>query len=312
MGNTAQKSNTQFITEATERLKKIGAEARVVVQNNPFNGFARAIEKSCVEVIDKMDKAIKFRVPKDGDILSDVVDGKTIQSIVTSYLPQYRLPFPLITIECENAVFADHENFVEDNVEYKGTIALAWQTERENLNPILHLMILNKCRETPKSPFDWYLMPYKLDIDLECAKLKNTWNDFVKAKPLYPDVPMNNVFNDANHEVSMLVQFLIALSCKNVSMKKGFAPSMTENKKREKKGKAKYHQYYDIVIETRFGEEKTLNDAKNPIKGISSGTKAPHLRRGHIRHYEGKNVWIEATFVNAHKGTPKAKTYRIK
>lgn len=309
--SAAKGSTSQFITEATEKLNKLTKEAKGYVLQNPFNTFAACAAKRYEEVNALMEKAVKFRVPKDGKVLEDVVNGKTIQDVIKSYLTDYQLPFPLITIECENAVFADHENFVADNMEYKGTIAIVYQTIRENTNPIFHMIILNKCRESEKHPFEWFVLPFTLDIDLERARVYDKWSDIVTATAFHPSVPLMNLYNDCQHEVSMFIQFMIALSCKNVSMKKGFAPSSTENQKRTKKGKAKLHQYYDIVIETKFGE-KLIGDSTSPIKGISSGSKAPHLRRGHIRHYEGKNVWIESTFVNAHKGSAQPKTYRIK
>lgn len=304
-------STTQFVTEATDKLNKLIKEAAEAYQRNPFNTFALSTMKWYKHIIDLMEQAVKFRVPKDGKILQDIVDGKSIQSVICSYLTDYKLPFPIICIECENEVFADHENFVADNMEYKGTIAIVYQTERENLNPLFHMIILNKCRETPKSPFEWLSIPYTLDVDLEQGRTHDKWGDIVKGKPYHPSIPVLSLYNDCQHEVSMFIQFLIALSCKNVSMRKGFPPSISENQKRSKKGKAKLNQYYDIVIETKFGE-KPINDKDKPIKGIASGSKAPHLRRGHIRHYEGKNVWIESVFVNAHKGTAQPKTYRIK
>lgn len=311
MSKSKHGSTTQFVTEATDKLNKLIREAEEIVKRNPFNTFAQVVTKRYKHIINLMEQSVKFRVPKDGRILEDVVDGKSIQDVIRSYLTDYRLPFPIICIECENEVFADHENFIEDNMEYKGTIAIVYQTERENMNPLFHMIILNKCRENAKSPFEWFAMPYTLDVDLERGRTHDKWGDIVTAKAFHPSVPLVNLYNDCQHEVSMFIQFMIALSCKNVSMRKGFPPSASENQKRSKKGKAKFNQYYDIVIETKFGE-KAINDKDKPIKGIASGSKAPHLRRGHIRHYEGKNVWIESVFVNAHKGAAQPKNYRIK
>lgn len=314
MAGLPQKGHTQFVTEAIEQMKKNYQEASDGFKYNPFNTFAKVAAKQYKEAIDLMERAVKFRVPKDGDILSDIVDGRTIKDVVNSYLTTYKLPFPLLTIECENEVLADHENFIPNHLEYKGTVVIVWQTERENLNPIFHMQILNKCRDSVNSAnrqFEWYILPYTLDIDLEYVKLNERWEKFVTPRTIHPSVPLQDVFNDCKNEVAMFTQFIIALSCKNVNIKKGFPPSLTENKKREKKGKAKLNQYHDIVIETKFGQVKPIT-GKKTIEGATSGSKAPHLRRGHIRHYEGKNVWIEATFVNAHKGTAQPKSYRIK
>ncbi|WP_277200483.1 hypothetical protein, partial [Veillonella seminalis] len=41
--------------------------------------------------------------------------------------------------------------------------------------------------------------------------------------------------------------------------------------------------------------------------------KATHIRRGHIRRYEHKSIWIEQTIINANNKEPlKPKKYRIK
>lgn len=312
MASISKKGNTQFVTEALEEMMRMRDETQKAYLSNPLNIMFKQMHMMYVNTIKLLEEAVKFRVPMNGNILQDMIDGKSIGEAVQDYLTEYKLPFPTITIECENDVTADHEDFVENNLEYKGTIIVAWEDNAEEVNPVVKMIVLNKCREARNMPYRWMVLPYFIKIDFKQATPNCDWTQFVKPVPFFPSVPLTEFFNDTRSEMSTLTQFLIALSCKNVSLKKGFPPSLTDNKKREKKGKPKLNQYYEILIESKFGQTKEINDINKTKHGSTGGTKAPHIRRGHIRHYEGKNVWIEATVVNAHKGAAVTKTYKVK
>lgn len=312
MANLPQKGNTQFVTEAMESLESIRAATHEASINNPFNSTWRNLVKNYDLALDLMKRAVKFRIPLNGEILVDMMEGKSVGQAVDDYLKEYKLPFPVITLECENNITSDHKDFVENNLEYTGTIIIAWEDNTEVLNPVINIMVLNKCREAKNKPYRWMMLPYLVEIDYNKTTIDCDWTQFVTPRGFDPAVPLHEFFNDTRSEISTLTQFMIALSCNNVSLKKGFPPSFTENKKRAKKGKPQLNQYYEILIETKLGQVKEINKRDSTVHGASGGTKSPHIRRGHIRHYEGKNVWIESTFVNAHKGQAAQKTYKVK
>jgi hypothetical protein len=316
MAKLPQKGNTQFCCELEEVLTRLLINITGSVDgeyNDPLHPSVIAGVNIYKIILSKLKHAVNFRVPKEGDIITDMIGHKDMGGAICEYLTSYKLPFPIITIECENDVTADKEGFIETNVEYKGTIIIVWEEEGSHeLNPKLNFIVCNKARGHKNEPYRWMVLPYLITLDFDKAYPKCTWDELVEIGLYDPSTPVGDLYNDLNCEVSIVIQFLIALSCKNVSIKKGFPPSIVENNKRIKKGKPQLNQYYEILIQNNLGEKTSLEDKYRSGNGGSNTLKTTHIRRGHIRRYENKNVWIEQTVVNAHKGKPVKKTYKIK
>lgn len=91
-----------------------------------------------------------------------------------------------------------------------------------------------------------------------------------------------------------LLDTLIALECKNVINIDNFPPDKL-NKKRTKNNKIPLFTFKTLHIVQNYRRYKTLSHQEQ----IEEQRKSPrlHLRRGHIRHYEDYNIWIEKTIV---------------
>ncbi len=278
-----------------------------VAQKEAFRDFTK-------EGIRRLQESVKFHVPYGGNIMIDMVKGTPYKKAVTTFLKNFRLPFSLIALEYDFIVNQEsNEDFIENNLPYTATIILVHEELRENQNPILIARIYNRILSSFNGKYSWQNLPYDIVIDFDKCAVSDSFDHFTSIRPINEDFlkEHNSIdfFTDTKNEIGVLLQFLIAMSCRNVTSNLELPPSMVENKKREKKGLEKRYQYRNIVINTKSGPTN-VNGIKKAHQG---GTVVTHIRRGHIRHYENKNVWIEQTVVNADNGsTPKVKNYRVK
>jgi hypothetical protein len=109
-----------------------------------------------------------------------------------------------------------------------------------------------------------------------------------------PQDALQGGVDDSGYETRVFLEFIEALSCKNVE----FAtiqsePTAAEAAKRAKKGKLP-------IYETKVLSLKTT-ETKSGIKttGLRAGHASPrqHLRRGHIRRLESGNIWVNSCIV---------------
>lgn len=266
--------------------------------------------------IKRLREAVKFRVPYAGNILIDMVNGTRFKDAIAKFLPEYRLPFPLMAIEFDFHVDETSNDFIPDNLPYLASIIVLQEQVRPHGNPILVARFYNKIFSPMSKKYEWHGLPYDVLIDFDkCAQDDSIsyFTSIIPATPSYlKDHNQSDFFHDTINEISVVLQFLIAMSCKNVTSQTDIPPSVLDNKKRTKKGLEKRYPYRNIVINTKFGTS-ALSDKSGFSNGNKGGIKSTHIRRGHIRHYEDKNVWIEQTVVNADKGSsPTPKNYTLK
>lgn len=107
-----------------------------------------------------------------------------------------------------------------------------------------------------------------------------------------------------NDEVTILADFLTALSCRNVSQHDVPSPIYI-NKKRHQKGKVPLFAYKELVLDT----------VAVSSRGIETGNRSSprvHLRRGHIRRQPNGNIWINAAVVGDKSRGMVHKHYKLK
>ena len=111
---------------------------------------------------------------------------------------------------------------------------------------------------------------------------------------------LEDAHKDTNDEMLAVAGLMVALSCSNVSLA-GTPPPLKLNQKRLKSGKIPFDGYKEIVINTK---PHLVGQSREKVNGR---TMPEHLRRGHIRRYESKKIWINSLVVNAGSGAvPKA------
>jgi len=136
---------------------------------------------------------------------------------------------------------------------------------------------------------------------------------------LLPDVYLRNIhehgkvltekfmMHDIGQEVCVVLEFLEALSCRNVSPDILEPISKKINDKRIKAGKLPIYETKCLVINT-----KDLVKKKAEPKGGTHASPRWHLRSGHIRHYPEYNLWIEQTSVGDVENGVIEKRYEVK
>lgn len=265
------------------------------------------------ETIRRLRESVKFHVPYGGNIMIDMINGMAFKDSINNYLSTYRLPFPLITLEYDFHVDENSPEFIESNLPYTATLIIAHEELREGLNPLLYVRLVNKIFSPYSNKYEWHCLPYDVVVDLDKCRQDDHFTNFTSIIPINEEYMLEHnqkdFLNDTENELGVLLQFLIAMSCRNVTSNAEIPPSAIDNKKRIKKGLEKRYEYRNIIINTKSGATQV---GKN-LKAHGGGTVATHIRRGHIRHLEDKNIWIEQTVVNADKGTtPTKKNYIIK
>jgi hypothetical protein len=106
----------------------------------------------------------------------------------------------------------------------------------------------------------------------------------------------------------VLVSFLNALACSNVTAQPLQQPAPIPGRQQKKPSKTQdvYH-----VLGLTYGADQS--DAAHGASG-SGGTKREHMRRGHIRRLaDGRKLWINAVAVNAGRNFGRVtKSYQLK
>ena len=275
--------------------------------------------------------AVHFQLPENGNILSDQLNG-------LKGLPA-RLPFPLITASyhCDNL-----SEFHEDAPEY---VPKRMIIATENVGiyfPELYmeLRILNKdevdngitlfcINGTPEGDwvpdaFGWF-MPHQWEsrsdsIPVEPLTPKKPGSPRMVGLPILalPEIvqlraketgmsrAVKEMTHDIGQSVSALLEMCEALSCSNVKHEpiEHIDPAM--NAKRIKDGKSPLYETRILVLD---GEKKQFTSMSQ-----QGNHKSPrqHLRRGHIRRLDTKNIWINSCVVGDSANGIIEKSYLIK
>lgn len=130
-----------------------------------------------------------------------------------------------------------------------------------------------------------------------------TVDGFYPFSPLGIEIGVDDILNDNAQEGQALMMLLTALACSNVKTQIVLPPDAL-NKKRIRNSKPPFRSHHILVIGEKPAN-KTTGDG-------SHASPRQHLRRGHIRKLENKNVWVNACVVGSATNGVATKDYSIK
>lgn len=292
---------------------------------------------------DRLESAVKFRVPDNGELLGDV--RETDYGL---YMDLMRPPFPVTAIEF---TLTENKLGVQEGMELVTTRRLVLAMDLGDEATLADL----------KRVLGPYFMPAK-DAELaECTLVWSIDDQTVLGDKFGPDMPTwlpasggllyerRSVMGDSNRsraavwssglvwfgEVGLasinrlserigrspasilaseasiervaVVGLCAALACRNVGKALVPAPDAL-NRKRIKSGKVPFFSYHELVIDSA-----TDGTSTGTARGSQPDRRTPrkHLRRGHIRRLPQGNTWVSATVVNAQRAATVAKDYRV-
>lgn len=223
------------------------------------------------DIMSVINNSQKFILPDNGIIFES--RGKTIDKL------QLQLPFDCIALEffdfdkCKNVIFATQCG--------------------SNCVQMFSAYYVNKNKE-------WGFSPVFVQIIADFEKFN------ISFHKLFDNVELTEIEEKDFFKMMFLplIEFLEALSCKNVSI---------ENHASRKTGKSKldalpFDEYKILCVNVN----KTYDSVGNEINETKM-YKSPreHLRRGHIRRLQKGNVWVQSTVVNFGIGSRIKKSYKL-
>lgn len=235
-------------------------------------------------IIKKIEKSIKFIIPENGKIFN--AGFKSIEK------NNFQLPFSNVSLE----FFTNNKGVVSK------TIIIANQN-KDSIGAIAIVYVNDK-----SGSFPWCICPIAVEIyhdkiipidianpqDIKQSNGVNKTNDYdIKSK-----------YEDAANIAYHVLEFLEALSCKNVSIE-----SHTNHKKGKSKLDALPFDDYKVLC---VNVNKNYDSVGNEM--VETGThRSPreHLRRGHIRRLPRGNIWVQSTVVNPGIGGRIEKIYQV-
>lgn len=243
-----------------------------------------------------------FILPENGHLMDDHLINKSFSEIIQKYLIDQRLPFPIISIEFDT----NDSDLPKDEVKNLKTLIIAQEHKEPDESSsyislqCIHELSLNENLIRLAVP-----ETFLIDIDADRIKARHGVCTYYYDDNGNKGI-LNKDINNAYSSISKVIALLVALSCKNVTFKKSPPPNKKVNQVRQQKGLTAHRSYNFIVIDTT--QAPNLNTSNHS----SSSTKSMHIRRGHVRHYEDRNVWIEQTVINANKSELINKNYKVK
>lgn len=312
--------STQYATEALMEFQD-GANILITLEHVPMAKKIQALKMASSmlgqtfdltyltnlrENCKKIEDATKFRLPFNGHLMEGVADDKSFAYVVKNFLQAQRLPFPVICLEYATDIFHN------EDTPCRAVVLLAEEIERPDQLPLINLKVFKKVQLQEGKAFAWSNLKYEYNIDFE--KITSQDADIFSFINILEweltDKGTHETLKSISTELRVFLQFLLALSCKNLEVRKSYPPSPKENKYREKKGLPLYPQYNEIVINIAQSAKKQSNNATTSL----GSTKSPHLRRGHIRRLDDKIVWVSSAVINSDKSASAVgvKTYKVK
>lgn len=305
--------------------KNYAAQAETELRN-----YLKAIEQTLgkedsnrvLELCSEIKESVHFAVPDGGRVLYD--RGRGI------FNQQLRLPFPSITIEyfCEkdakklktnrvhvykrvlhlSEIISDKDGLVRSffyskeeidkysfirNSEAFIVLRVICFSERDRVwTPMPMAAILPSDWSNPEIGKDYCMGK---TIPFMCSFLETISKQGITAEDLAHDVI---------DEYLVLLEFLSALSCKNVEIGT-FQEKSTSNEKRLKKGKTPFYETKCLVLST------SKESAGKTGQQGSHASPRQHLRRGHIRRLESGNIWVNSCVVGSAENGVIDKTYAV-
>ena len=127
--------------------------------------------------------------------------------------------------------------------------------------------------------------------------------------PLSDERNIANLSADSSDELLAMISFAALTSCANVEFDVVPAVKML-NKKRAAKGK---EPFYDVRVLMLSGQGYQGSTQSGGASAGAAGHASPrtHLRRGHVRRLPEKNVWVNASVINASAERARTPSYKL-
>lgn len=243
-----------------------------------------------------------FILPENGYLMDEHLVDKSFGEIVQKYLKDQRLPFPLLSIEFDCTLEGQEHDQVKN---LKTLLIVQEHNELNEEKPYLSIESIHELRIGDRAIRFAVPETFLLDIDADRVKERNGVCTYYYSNNAEKGVLNQNIHN-GYASISKVLALLVALSCRNVGIQKTPPINKKINQERQRKGLTAHRSYNFIVVDTTF-DQKISSSAKS-----TGSSKSTHVRRGHVRHYQDKNIWIEQTVINANKSELTQKTYKVK
>ena len=275
-------------------------------------------------------RSVHFAIPDDGVVFDDNLRGLIGQDL--------RLPYPEITIECAITYNTDTEIVGKDLIiglpcsksliyarEFTGSILHKFRSDILN-NEILkqwvdvHMgkwfydaeCVIEMVPFAGSKGLPWMVNPVQIvfnskwtsDSELELIYLPTNMtmiDDAIK------DGVADQVFDTAYASAFTLLEFLEALTCKNVKQSI-HQEARKNNDKWVRLGKLPMYETKVLTIDTT--EKEYIGSSGG--SGRSHASPRQHLRRGHIRKLESGNIWVNSCVVGSAENGRLDKSYKVK
>lgn len=285
--------------------------------------------------------AVKFMLPDGGRVLDD-------PNGVARVYQDLRLPFPVVALEYRagsDSPLAEHEfrsskriALVWDarqatpaalaGVDLEGECAqgspglwvqsIAWFDHMQRWAPVMALVHVDLTlpptlpRAGDLSEDDLALVRHRMRPDYQRLaafpiRIVPYGEEFVEQ--LGGIERAESIFRaDAGDEITAALSFAALTTCANVEMPSLPAPAAL-NKKRQASGKV---PFFDMrVLKVAEGGYAARGGTGSAGAGGGGASPRAHLRRGHIRRLDERNVWVNAAVVNGWKSSPAAPRYAL-
>lgn len=253
-------------------------------------------------LITHLSRAMVFKLPTNGIIFPSAVEKKTpLIAMLDKYNVPIRLPFGEIIIE-----FSHHSEDMRGGEPWSKCVCIACDmSEPGSFQTFARDVLRNQDNEGVFITSVYWNTDCRSWVPCNCGLLMNSTG--IKAVPMTPEIARQYgpevALTDLQMEMQSVVMLMSALACTNVKTAQ-VQPSAAVNKKRTIMHKSPIRTHHILVL----GSETTNS-------GAETGTHASprvHLRRGHVRRLEAKNVWVNACVVGDKSRGVTTKDYSVK
>lgn len=261
-----------------------------------WNRFARTplLTEHLRMLITHLSRAQIFKVPANGIVLpSELRPGTPVADLLDRYDVPLRLPYGEIAIEFSHTM--DKSKAADTGEPWTRCVCVASDMRESGVLQALARAHLASHALSVSEGFVITSVYYHPELRLW---IPNNYGivvgvgRFLFVMPLTEFATKNDPERGAQDlaiELQATVMLITALACSNVSSIR-VEPSEALNKKRARNGKSPIRLHHVLVI----GGDKS---ARKEGAAGSHASPRVHLRRGHIRRLEGKNIWVNACVV---------------
>lgn len=236
----------------------------------------------------RLDQAVKFSLPDGGHIL-EVEHGENLREMYQHLIPIIKLPYDLMTIEF--------------------TLSANGQAE-----PMPFVMLLSQEENSIFCEIFYKQNGLKFwIITAFIAEVRADWDDFgILLKGRDSGFISELEKNLSNLMVSVILNFLSALNCSNLSVndvpvRLNSLSFKNKNKNQKKESKEQDATIYKVLV---IDTDAMHNDSE-ALGSKGGSSKKLHLRRGHIRRLKNKMIWVNSCVVGDKKNGAVDKSYRV-